>query len=161
MVLKDMQNRESLQSYNKNFSQQRHLRYWGLTSEFQPKLKARHQFWAGPDTKTNQPNFKHPIPNSITSWADVTPPPSNSVNAGGVRRYCGGATVRWLLDIIINRGSSWKAEMPGELSLGGETSLLGRDDASQLTEVRSFSLNSHLLLTVFLYMTLCDFSRLQ
>ncbi len=78
-----------------------------------------------------------------------------------VRRYCGGATVRWLLDIIINRGSSWKAEMPGELSLGGETSLLGRDDASQLTEVRSFSLNSHLLLTVFLYMTLCDFSRLQ
>ena len=88
--------------------------------------------WSTGKTKFSKfTNLKHYQPGRRTK-----PPPTAPMLERW--RYCGGATVRWLLDIIINRGSSWKAEMPGELSLGGETSLLGRDDASQLTEVRAF-----------------------
>ena len=65
-------------------TQHGHLRYWGLTSQPQQKLKARLQFWAGQDPKTKRGNFKYPNPKSIANQADGTPPPSNSVNAGGV-----------------------------------------------------------------------------
>ena len=42
------------QIYKKRYcTQHRHLRYWGLTSQLQPKSKARHQFLAGPNAKTN------------------------------------------------------------------------------------------------------------
>jgi hypothetical protein len=57
--------------FMKYCTQHGHLRYWGLTSQPQQKLKARLQFWAGQDPKTKRGNFKYSNPKSITNQADV------------------------------------------------------------------------------------------
>ena len=51
---------------------------------FQLNPKAKLQFWARPDPQKNHRNFKLTNPKSNANRADLTPPPSNSVNAGGV-----------------------------------------------------------------------------
>ena len=54
-----------------NGVQHGHLRYWGLTSEFQLNSKAKHKSWAGPDPQTNHRNFKFTNSKSIANRADV------------------------------------------------------------------------------------------
>ena len=74
-----------------------------MTSELQLKPKARHMFWAGHASPRNHRNFKLTSTKIIPNRADGTPPPSNSVNAGGVVCYClkAAKTTKSLLTISL------------------------------------------------------------